>query len=253
MNQSNVIQNAVLFVHGLTNSMGDKQWRDRLCLRDHLAQLGLASYEFDYRGRGSDRAHQSDFSLATATEDLDCVLRHIYSEYRHAKIILIGKGMAAFICLSSQEVRSRNLPMVLWQPIFYPLRTMEIRGHVGAFNQAYLLSNGHQYVEVEGVRLGSSFFAQLSDASPALVWPGAEMHALYTSGDGVSPREWIEEFLDAAKSEKNAKVTTRLLDVPDASGENHSSKTIEHLHESRPDRFIRETLDVIRREILLMP
>ena len=204
----------ILLVHGLTGYIGDRMWKERLHFRDKLSSAGFASYEFDYRGRGRD-SNPLDFSLNTAVEDLNAVIRYLFDHDKLNEVFIIARGLAAFISLRSSEVKSHNCPLVFWQPILHPNRTMEPRGHIKAFNEAYLNSDGHNYVEIDGVRIGKAYFDSLQGLQPpeTISWENVEISIFYNEGDQVARKEWIEEFTAAMKgdSTKNALIKQEIV------------------------------------------
>lgn len=230
---------AVLWLHGLTTCMRDEKWHERLVFRDRLAKVGLDSFEFNYRWRGCERKEQTGFSLSTAVEDADGVLRYLYTQAGYDRVWVMGRGMAAYIALTSSETGHYKCPLVLWQPIFCPLRTMAARGHVKAYNDAYSSTVGHKYVEVEGVRLGPRFFESLRDATPDTVWEAVEMHVLCTGGDKVAHFNWIEEFLHKVIGDtvKTPIVSVHQLDK--------GIEPADHLHESSSAPFVDKTIEIV--------
>lgn len=197
---------SILLVHGLTGYIGDRMWKERLHFRDKLSSAGFASYEFDYRGRGRD-SNPLDFSLNTAVEDLNAVIKYLFDHEKLNKVFIIARGLAAFISLRSPEAKLQNCPLVFWQPILHPDRTMESRGHTKAFNEAYLNSEGHNYVEIDGVRIGKAYFDSLHGLQlpEDMSWDNIEICIFYNEGDQVTRKEWIDEFISAIKGDSTKK------------------------------------------------
>lgn len=233
---------ALLIVHGLTEFIRDKQIQERMTFRRALATAKIASHEFDYRGRGDDSSNDLAFSLRQAREDLDGVLTHLFAEEKLDRLWLVARGMGAVVVLGSSEALKRKCSLILWQPIFYPKRTMERRGHLAKFQATSATASGHVFVKLQGIRLGKAFFDGLADATPDRVWDNARIDILYTRGDKVSPAEWIEEFVATVKADeaRNCEISLHLLDTEDAPQD--------HLHLSSMMAFSNKTLEILAKE-----
>ncbi len=243
-NDNEKTERVVLWVHGNTGSLYDKRWKDRLNFRDKLSRNGFSSYEFNYFGRGKEVIPESikKFSLHTASEDLKAVIRYILRQHDSIELNIVGRGMGMYVALLSEEVKSLNCRLIFWQPIPYPKRTMEARGHFSAFYNSYLNSDGHDYIEISGIRLYQPFFDYLQTIKPPeeLVWDGINMDLLCTEGDKVTKLEWIKEFIQNINTCDNMNVNCHVLDT--------ESDKKDHLHEDLTEMtlFIDRTLEILK-------
>jgi len=213
---------AVIWVNGLTRDLHDKYSRTRVRLRyDISTKFGIDSYEFDYRGRGKRLGPMSmeQFSLSTAAEDFEEVLNHVIHAKKKDNIVVIAQGIGAYVVLLSETLKNKSLKqnfhLIFCQPILYPKKTMDYRGHLSAFD-SYRKSEGHKYVELGGIRLHEAFFDDIENVKPAeqLTWNGMTADIIYTRGDKVTQAEWIEEFIEAvnASMDNGIAVSGHVLD-----------------------------------------
>lgn len=235
-----VTKSALLLLHGFTGHINDRLWRERLHFRDKAADLGFNSYEFDYRGRSSESRRTLDFSLTRAAADVDAAVRHIFEERQCKNLIVVAFGSGAYISFLSREIEDRKCPLILWQPIFYPREVMDRRGHTRAYYEAYASSRGHNFVEIGGMKFGSSFFEDLKGIKPVeeLIWAPLRLTVLRTRGDELVTNEDIERFRQSLNGWPNqGEISFEELVLDSA------SSPLGHFHEGDIMPFIEPTLE----------
>jgi len=110
---------AVVLAHGF---MGDKNGPDRIFVRlaEKLAEAGIATLRFDFRGSGESDGRFVDMTVASEVSDLKKAIAFVRARGYESVGLLgesLGGAVAAMACDSSVGC------MVLWYPVIYPKET----------------------------------------------------------------------------------------------------------------------------------
>lgn len=109
---------AALLCHGFG---GNKSGRFRLFVRlaTRLAEAGIATLRFDFRGAGDSEGDFADTTISGLSDDVRCALKWLqeHPQIDPKRIGIVGRslgGMIAVLCAAETPISS----IVLWAPVF---------------------------------------------------------------------------------------------------------------------------------------
>lgn len=122
-------------------------------------KLGYASARFDFRGAGDSDCTASEFSLESATEDLNAVLDWAKHEQKYKSVVLLGEGVGGAVAVMGYRAKIIAGMILLW-----PTTIMRESGFKELFTREKLLKAAEMdapFVEYRGFRLGSHFLHEI--------------------------------------------------------------------------------------------
>lgn len=239
----------LLFLHGLTTAPDSTFSYHIRTLREAAYIEGVSSFEVGYRGRGLDKQNALNFTIDTAISDVVRIIEYLTAGNDDnqipnlSRIMIVARGLGAYFALAA-TMQKKDVPceLVFWQPLFYPTKVMEKRGHQEAFYQAYAKTESHKYVELEGVRLGETFFESLPNDENrpiAFIREDTPITILATKGNKVAKWEELEKFVNMAKDKVSQNLIIDLVPLDD------EDALQDHLHNSSPEKFNIKTGELI--------
>jgi uncharacterized protein len=102
----------VVACHGLHASKESDKY---LRLGEELPRTGLALARFDFRGCGESSGTESETTVATRIEDLECVLAALATHGGlDGRFGLLGSSLGGFVALHVAWRRAADIPVVTW-------------------------------------------------------------------------------------------------------------------------------------------
>jgi len=153
----------IMMLHGFTgNNMESKFYFSKLS--KILAENGIASVRFDFRGSGNSDGCFEEMTVDTETEDALCVLNDIVSDDRFDKtrIGVLGFSMGGMVAMRILGKKNESLKCgVLWSPASSPA----ILGQK-VFTLSKNISATDGIRDYQGFKLGKEFFKVLETINP---------------------------------------------------------------------------------------
>ncbi len=108
----------VVIMHGFASSKHGTN-RSHVILSEKLAEQGLASLRFDFRGAGDSEGSLSDISLEDMVSDALAALEHVsqLEEIDHKRIGVFGSSLGGAIAMLSSLRFERIGALALWAPV----------------------------------------------------------------------------------------------------------------------------------------
>lgn len=197
----------IVYKHGF---MGHKITPHRMLvnLAHQLVHKGYSIVRFDCAGAGDSEGDCQMTTIDGELEDMCTVLRHVRSELRPEKLIVLGYSMGG--CISTLATAHEPIDgLLLWAPVARVLSTF--KNILGEERFAHGLAG--QDVDFAGDRVGKKFFVGLDsphhDPLPVIAAFEKPVRIIHGSGDTFVP---LDDGLSYASTAKNSKIHI----VPDA-------------------------------------
>lgn len=176
-----------LLVHGITVDKDEGGMYVRLA--EGLADVGIVSARFSFRGHGASGGRSQDMTIAGEVEDLYAAVDWIVRQFDLPLFVVAGSfGAVPTLLADPSRVVERLAGLVLWNPVL-DLRATFLRPDLPwgreNFNPsalAKLLRQGH--LDVDGTfRLGRELFEEFATLDPRSSFVGGTVPSLVIHGD----------------------------------------------------------------------
>lgn len=167
----------VIMAHGFP---GQKSGQNNLFgdLEFILNGRGFHTLRFDFRGCGESDGNQKDFSLKSANEDFEAVLKWAQN-LRYKKLIYISEGLGSAVCIMNMT------PNLLCQIMLWPALDLKFIAKSQYKAESYDEDDKQRgYQIVEGNHVGASLLRQMNEVKfgnylrdvtmPTLIMQGSE-------------------------------------------------------------------------------
>ena len=151
----------VIFAHGFPGDMHN--FGDIFAhLSATINKAGHDTLRFDFRGCGGSRKRSEFFTLHSANEDLQNVLKWARDHMKFKRVVIVADGLAAATTLSAltDSWRAITCGVVLLWPILDPKNSW-LNDLVPLLAKAE--TAGHDHVAVENAALGLPFLREIRD------------------------------------------------------------------------------------------
>ncbi|MFV2086343.1 alpha/beta hydrolase family protein [Micromonospora sp. LOL_021] len=175
----------VLMLHG--GPGGEKDGPEQLYanLARQLAELGIASVRFDFRGCGESTGRYRDMTIRRQVREMRAVREFVDERFRPGAWVLIGESFGATIGLSDLHPAYKAIVM-LWPAIWLLDGTFESYLH-----PAHLEAAEHEgFSEIDGEQIGLDFLHELQqvvDVSAPLVGLATPVLFIHGTADREVP------------------------------------------------------------------
>ncbi len=194
----------VLFCHGFTGNRIETR-RLFVLLSRQLAQAGIASLRFDYRGSGES---SGNFEAFTVREYIADAMQALQWLQKNAKIDRKRIGVLGFSlggCVASYlagKVPKELKAIVLWAPVASGKAVFEQIYHKRLTQHQYTLESRKPFViDLEGFPVSSKFLRNLARLSPVYQLMQVNCPVLICQGstDDIVPVSQAEEYFHSLK------------------------------------------------------
>lgn len=184
---------AVLWLHGY---FGDRGEAHRMYVEGarRLAERGIASLRFDFRGCGDSDGEFSDTAIATQLEDARCALAVLRAQpgIDGDRLAVVGFSLGSAIA-SLLADEPGLAAMVHWSPVVFPVPIFARMGLYAAHPE--LSRQG--WIDANGFRVGRRFLSELAPLDPLSALAGwrKPLYVLYGAEDMVATSENAEALI----------------------------------------------------------
>jgi pimeloyl-ACP methyl ester carboxylesterase len=168
----------VILVHGGPGGFKDGPHNLYADLARMLADRGIASIRFDFRGAGQSTGRYRDMTISRQARELAIVKEFVRSTIKPKSIGMVGESYGATIALRDLDHSCRAL-VLLWPAIWLLDNAFSVYVTPENLKEA----EEHGYITDEGVELGLSFLREVGevrDVSSALA--GSQIPTLFIHG-----------------------------------------------------------------------
>lgn len=210
---------AVLMCHGFA---GTKSGRFRACvsLSEKLAEYGIASLRFDFRGSGDSEGTISEMTIESEVSDAHLAMIHLLKmpEVDPTRIGCFGRSLGGVITLLNAKDFPQVKSLALWAPTFNALQWQE-KLVSGGLHLALESSKGDELVPFAGNIINMNFLRQFFclklenelahfDSSPLL-----HIHGEKDNVVSIAHADLYD------KARKQAQATTKMIRYPNSDHE----------------------------------
>jgi hypothetical protein len=198
----------VILCHGLTGTGKNGEIYNDLAPR--LAQAGLVSFMFDFRGHGESGGGYNDITISGEKRDMEAAIGFLKtSGYSEFGIVAASFG-AGPVCLFLRENQKAVKTVVFWNPILEYKWMFEsnlpwTKANFGAEAMARMQRSGFMEVGKFRLKIGQGYVNEMNWLKPLEYMQSLALPVLFVHGDSdeIVPSDQSEKYL---KSFKNASV-----------------------------------------------
>jgi uncharacterized protein len=180
-----VANRMVLMLHGGPGGRKDGPAQLYAKLARQLAELGIASVRFDFRGCGESTGRYRDMTIRRQVGEMRAVREFIDARYRPDAWVLIGESFGATIGLSDLDPAYQSI-VLLWPAIWLLDGTFEPYLHTEHLDEA----EREGFFEMDGEQIGLDFLREIQqvvDVSAPLVGLATPVLFIHGTADREVP------------------------------------------------------------------
>lgn len=220
----------VLFCHGFTGNRIETR-RLFVLLSRQLAQAGIASLRFDYRGSGESSGNFEDFAvleyIADAMEALQWLQKNAKIDRKRIGVLGFSLGGCVASYLAGKVPEALKV-LVLWAPVASGKAVFEHIYHKRLTQHHYTLESRKPFIiDLEGFPVSSKFLRNLVRLKPVNQLKQVNCAVLICQGsaDDIVPVSQAEEYFNSLKR------WYKQVQLHIISGATHSFNSLLHIKE----------------------
>lgn len=193
----------IVIFHGFTGNK-TAAFRKFVTLARRLAQEGIATLRFDYRGCGDSEGDAALTSIESERTDARAALAWLRQrpEVNAQRLAILGVSLGGMIAVETMAEDEDLKTGCLWAAVSRPALQLQIR----ATPELESALRHHGYAEVEGWPVGRAFVEQMATMNPLLAaerMRGRRMLLLHGERDQSVPLAAVWEYAQAFRARGN--------------------------------------------------
>lgn len=214
----------VIFCHGFT---GHKHESHRLFVQTAraLAEQGIASLRFDFRGSGDSEGAFVDCTLAGQVADARRALEYLREQacVDPARSGVVGMSMGGLVAAHIMSEHPEIPAAVLWCPVAHTVNVIRKKANVGAPGQLALKGR----FDLNGWAVGRAFIQELAASKPLKIIGQTRAQTLLIHGD----QDESVSVEDAYAYEKVIRAAGGVVETRILKGAGHTFDSLEWVDE----------------------